>query len=79
MSTEDFRALIRLALRECCGLSQKQAEQYGTHNLKIGAIGRAPEEPRSGTGAQTATGWMDVQCRGTQVPPAHPERPIRRS
>ena len=38
MSTNDFRDLVRLALRECCGLSADQAKRYGTHSLKIGAI-----------------------------------------
>ena len=69
MSTEEFRALIRLALRECCGLSQEQAAQYGTHSLKIGAIELLRSRGVGQELRQQLGGWMSSAS-------AHPERPI---
>ena len=58
MSTEEFRALIRLSLRECCGLSQEQAELYGTHSLKIGAIELLRSRGVGQELRQQLGGWM---------------------
>ena len=58
MSVNAFRALTHKALRECCNLSQSQANAFGTHSFRIGAIEllRArgvPSELRKQLG-----GWM---------------------
>ena len=78
MSTNTFRSLLRMALRECCGLSQELSEQYGTHTLKIGAIKLlTPQKSRGRSGIASAIGWLDVQCIGTAIPTTHPWHPIR--
>ena len=38
MSTKTLRTLLRRALVECCGLTQPQADKYGTHSPRIGTI-----------------------------------------
>ena len=58
MSTESFRALIRIALCECCGLSQEQAAQYGTHSLKIGAVELLRSRGVGQELRQQLGGWM---------------------
>ena len=38
ISVNTFRSQTRRALRECCGLSQADAKEFGTHSYRIGAI-----------------------------------------
>ena len=58
MSTDTFRSLLRMALRECCGLSQELAAQYGTHSLKIGAIELLRSRGVGQELRQQLGGWM---------------------
>ena len=58
MSTDTFRSLLRMALRECCGLSQELAQQYGTHSLKIGAIELLRSRGVGQELRQQLGGWM---------------------
>ena len=72
MKTDTFRALIRMALRECCGLTQAQAEQYGTHSLKIGAIELLRSRGVGQELRQQLGGWMSstVALRYLQLTPS---------
>ena len=45
MSTSSFRFLLRRALVECCHLSQQQADQFGTHDMRIACRPRSPPPP----------------------------------
>ena len=38
MHVNTLRLLLRQALVECCGLTQPQADMFGTHSIKNGAI-----------------------------------------
>ena len=38
MSCESFRALLRQAIHECCGVSPSLAAHYGTHSPRLGAM-----------------------------------------
>ena len=58
MTTNTFRSLLRMALRECCGLSQELSEQYGTHSLKIGAIELLRSRGVGQELRQQLGGWM---------------------
>ena len=72
MSTDSFRSLIRLALRECCGLTKEQADQYGTHSLKIGAIELLRSRGVGNELRQQLGGWMSssVALRYLQLTPS---------
>ena len=72
MSTDSFRALIRMALRECCGLTKEQADQYGTHSLKIGAIELLRSRGVGNELRQQLGGWMSssVALRYLQLTPS---------
>lgn len=71
MNTEEFRSLIRLGLVECCGLSDHQANLYGTHSLKIGAIELLRRRGVSQELRQQLGGWMSsaVALRYLQLTP----------
>ena len=58
MSTEEYRDLIRVALQDCCGLSADQANNYGTHSLKIGAVELLRSRGVGQELRQQLGGWM---------------------
>ena len=60
MSVNSLRALIRLALRECCGLSAAQADQFGTHCLRVGAIELLRQKGVPAELRQQLGGWMSA-------------------
>ena len=72
MTTNSFRALIRLALQECCGLTKAQADQFGTHSLKIGAIELLRSRGVGNELRQQLGGWMSssVALRYLQLTPS---------
>ena len=38
MATKSLLSLIRMALREVCSLTRKQAKRFTTHSLRVGGI-----------------------------------------
>ena len=72
MSTAAFRAMIRMALHQCCGLSESQAAQYGTHSLKIGAVELLRSRGVGQELRQQLGGWMSsaVALKYLQLTPS---------
>ena len=67
MSTVSLRFLMRKALVECCGLTQDQANRFGTHSPRVGAIEElrrcgAPAELRQQMGS-----WMSHEVALTYL------------
>jgi hypothetical protein len=60
MSAHSFRLLIRLALVECCGLSEGQAKEFGTHSLRTGAIEILRQKGVPAEIRQQLGGWMSA-------------------
>ena len=60
MSVQSFRALIRLALVECCGLTPQQAREFGTHSLRIGAMELLRSKGVPAELRQQLGGWMSA-------------------
>ena len=58
MSTSAFRELFRRALRECCGLTEKQAMEFGTHSPRIGALEALRQAGVPAELRQQLGGWM---------------------
>ena len=60
MSVDSFRRLLRQALVQCCGITQSQASQYGTHSLRIGAVEYLRSVGVSAEVRQQLGGWMSA-------------------
>ena len=60
ISVQSFRALIRLALVECCNLTTEQAAEFGTHSLRIGAMELLRSKGVPAEIRQQLGGWMSA-------------------
>ena len=58
MSTKSFRFLLRVALVECCGLSERQSRYYGTHSPRIGTVEELRKCGVSSEMRQQLGAWM---------------------
>ena len=60
MSVDSFRVLVRQALTDCAGLTPEQARQYGTHNLRVGAIEFLSQKGVPAELRQQLGGWLSA-------------------
>ena len=60
MSVDSFRQVLRLTLTQCCGLSAAQAQQFGTHSLRIGAMELLRSRGVPAEIRQQLGGWMSA-------------------
>jgi len=60
MSVNVLRTLLRQALVECCGLTDVQAKEFGTHCIRVGAIEILRQRGVPADLRQQLGGWMSA-------------------
>ena len=60
MSVDSFRLILRVALTQCCNLSEAQASHFGTHSLRIGAMELLRSRGVPAEIRQQLGGWMSA-------------------
>ena len=70
MSVHSLRLLTRQALVECCSLTQAQADRYGAHSFRVGAVELLRRRGVPSEVRQQLGGWMsaDVALGYLQLP-----------